>query len=45
MSNRERWVVYPLLFLSLGVALRDKVKTEINIEQIACVAIRGGELA
>jgi hypothetical protein len=24
MSERERWVVYPLLFLALGVALRDK---------------------
>ncbi|MEN6405723.1 MAG: hypothetical protein ABFC77_04545 [Thermoguttaceae bacterium] len=25
MSNRERWIVYPLLFLSLGMAVRDKV--------------------
>jgi len=25
MSERERWVVYPLLFLTLGVALRDKL--------------------
>jgi hypothetical protein len=25
MSTRERWVVYPLLFLTLGIALRDKV--------------------
>ena len=25
MSERERWVVYPLLFLALGVALRDKI--------------------
>jgi hypothetical protein len=24
MSDRERWIVYPLLFLSLGVALHDK---------------------
>ena len=24
MSTRERWIVYPLLFLALGVALRDK---------------------
>ena len=22
MSNRERWVVYPLLFLSIGLGLR-----------------------
>lgn len=24
MSTRERWIVYPLLFLALGAALRDK---------------------
>ena len=25
MSNRERWVVYPLLFLALSASLRDKI--------------------
>jgi hypothetical protein len=25
MSTRERWIVYPLLFLALGAALRDKL--------------------
>ena len=25
MTVNERWVVYPLLFLSLGVAMRDKM--------------------
>jgi len=25
MSSRERWIVYPLLFLTLGIAMRDKV--------------------
>ncbi len=25
MSDRERWVVYPLLFLTLGLTLRDKM--------------------
>ena len=25
MSERERWIVYPLLFLALGVALRDEL--------------------
>ncbi len=25
MSDRERWIVYPLLFLSLGLSLRDKM--------------------
>ena len=23
MSTRERWIVYPLLFLTLGIALRE----------------------
>jgi hypothetical protein len=25
MNDRERWIIYPLLFLALGVALRDKI--------------------
>ena len=25
MSERERWIVYPLLFFALGAALRDKL--------------------
>ncbi|MBN2022114.1 MAG: hypothetical protein JW809_04920 [Pirellulales bacterium] len=25
MSTRERWIVYPILFLTLGIALRDKI--------------------
>ena len=25
MSDRERWIVYPLIFLTLGIALRDKI--------------------
>ena len=25
MSQRERWILYPLLFLALGTALRDKL--------------------
>ena len=25
MSQRERWILYPLLFLALGAALRDKL--------------------
>ncbi len=25
MTNRERWIVYPLLFLTLGIGIRDKV--------------------
>ncbi len=25
MSTRERWIVYPILFMTLGIALRDKI--------------------
>lgn len=31
MSNHERWVVYPLLFLSLGAALRPKFTGELTV--------------
>lgn len=30
MSDRERWIVYPLIFLALGVALRDKITRTID---------------
>jgi hypothetical protein len=36
MSSRERWTVYPLLFLTLGIALKDKVTRIVNTEQVNC---------
>ncbi len=36
MSTRERWIVYPLLFLALGAALRDKVIGKIEIPRFVC---------
>src|SRR5688500_13918891 len=41
MNERERWIVYPLLFFALGAALRDKytqsVQTgELHASQITC---------
>lgn len=41
MSERERWIVYPLVFFALGAALRDKftqqVKTDsLHAGQITC---------
>jgi len=36
MSNRERWTVYPLLFLTLGIALRDKITESIITRSIEC---------
>lgn len=36
MSERERWIVYPLLFLALGSALRDKMLKQTTAERIIC---------
>ena len=39
MSDRERWIVYPLLFLALGTALRDKITQSIEVDVIRCKQI------
>jgi hypothetical protein len=36
MNERERWIVYPLLFLALGVALRDKLVDRTIAKSIVC---------
>jgi hypothetical protein len=36
MSTRERWIVYPLLFLALGAALRDKMLNKIEVSRLQC---------
>ncbi|MEN1679054.1 MAG: hypothetical protein AAGJ46_05645 [Planctomycetota bacterium] len=36
MSERERWIVYPLLFLALGAALRDKLLKQTVADQVIC---------
>lgn len=36
MSERERWIVYPLLFLALGASLRDKLAKQTRSRQIVC---------
>jgi hypothetical protein len=36
MSERERWIVYPLLFLALGAALRDKLVDRTTSKSIFC---------
>ncbi|MEN0111255.1 MAG: hypothetical protein AAF805_11090 [Planctomycetota bacterium] len=36
MTDRERWIVYPLLFLALGAALRDKLAKQTRAKQIIC---------
>jgi hypothetical protein len=49
MSTRERWIVYPLLFLTLGIALREKATyphqfraAEIAAQQIQCERLLAG---
>ncbi len=36
MSERERWIVYPLLFLALGVALRDELFDQTWSRHVVC---------
>lgn len=36
MTERERWIVYPLLFLALGAALRDKIVKSTESQRIKC---------
>jgi hypothetical protein len=36
MSERERWIVYPLLFLALGAALRDKLINSTESQRVKC---------
>ncbi len=45
MSVNERWVVYPLLFLSLGVALRDKVIPRVELEELTANQVRCNRLS
>ncbi len=40
MTERERWVVYPLLFLALGAALRDKLVDRTVTKRIVCQELR-----
>jgi hypothetical protein len=46
MSTRERWIVYPLLFLTLGIAMRDKIlpAARIQVGEITAGQIRCNEL-
>jgi len=36
MSNRERWIIYPLLFLSLGTALKPYFGVQMNVRSVCC---------
>lgn len=34
MTERERWIIYPLLFFALGAALRDKFTHEVRTDRL-----------
>jgi hypothetical protein len=36
MTERERWIVYPLLFLAMGASLRDKLFDRTTSKSIVC---------
>jgi hypothetical protein len=42
MSTRERWIVYPLLFLTLGIALRNQF---LPTRRFGAVDLRAGEVS
>jgi hypothetical protein len=46
MSTRERWIVYPLLFLTLGIVMRDKIIPPkiLQVQGIAAEQIRCSQL-
>ena len=56
MSTRERWIVYPLLFLTLGIVMRDKLRemvippgrveaNEVVAQQIHCNQLQVDQMA
>lgn len=51
MSERERWIVYPLVFLALGAAIRDKIARAVVTDDLHCKRIycqdlvAGGDVA
>ena len=36
MSNRERWTVYPLIFMTLGIAVKDKITRVVQTDSVVC---------
>lgn len=50
MSNRERWIIYPLLFMTLGITIRGrlflpKARTPgVKVEQVDAVDVRAEDV-
>jgi hypothetical protein len=39
MNERERWIVYPLLFFALGASLRDKFLQHVSTKEVECTRL------
>jgi hypothetical protein len=39
MTERERWIVYPLLFFALGTAVKDKILEQATYRNVVCNAL------
>jgi hypothetical protein len=44
MSSRERWTVYPLLFLTLGIALKDKLTRVVDTPFVKARVVNSQQL-
>ncbi|MEX2141726.1 MAG: hypothetical protein WD894_20845 [Pirellulales bacterium] len=45
MSTRERWIVYPLLFLALGTAIKPKLmQRELRASNLPSTILRAGRV-
>lgn len=44
MSERERWIVYPLLFFALGAAIRDKLFRHVASKEVVCETLVADEI-
>lgn len=40
MSERERWIVYPLIFFALGAAIRDKLLERVETKEVVCESLQ-----
>ena len=39
MTDRERWTVYPLLFLALGITVKDKLAKLVDVDKVHCKSL------
>jgi hypothetical protein len=44
MTERERWTVYPLLFLSLAIAMRSKITSSLELHEMSCDTLKSREV-